>query len=145
MDHSELFDRLAQSKFRSSFYLKEKDKAYAAEKGREKIKMHAQDFIHMRLAPAVIPNDGKQTPMKGHPVFLAQHACACCCRGCLEKWHGIPKGRELTGEEQEYVVDVLMSWIDRQMEGYQPPESSDLSLGEKKKELEYEQLTLPFV
>ena len=93
----ELFDRLAQSKFRSGFYLKEKDKAYAADKGREKIEKHAQDFIRMRLAPAVIPNDGKQTPMKGHPVFLAQHACACCCRGCLEKWHGIPKGRELTG------------------------------------------------
>ena len=105
----ELFDRLAQSKFRSGFYLKEKDKAYAADKGREKIEKHAQDFIRMRLAPAVIPNDGKQTPMKGHPVFLAQHACACCCRGCLEKWHGIPKGRELTGEEQEYVVDVLMT------------------------------------
>lgn len=145
MDHGELFNRLAQSKFRSSFYLKEKDKAYAADKGREKIKMHARDFIHMRLAPAVIPNDGKQTPMKGHPVFLAQHACACCCRGCLEKWHGIPKGRELTGEEQEYVADVLMTWIDRQMEGYQPPESSDSVSGKKEKELEYEQLTLPFV
>ena len=65
----ELFDRLAQSKFRSGFYLKEKDKAYAADKGREKIEKHAQDFIRMRLAPAVIPNDGKQTPMKGHPVF----------------------------------------------------------------------------
>ena len=54
----ELFDRLAQSKFRSGFYLKEKDKAYAADKGREKIEKHAQDFIRMRLAPAVIPNDG---------------------------------------------------------------------------------------
>ena len=145
MDHWELFDRLAQSKFRSSFYLKEKDKAYAADKGREKIEKHAQDFIHMRLAPAVIPNDGKQTPMKGHPVFLAQHACACCCRGCLEKWHGIPKGRELTSEEQEYVVDVLMTWIDRQMEGYKPPEAPEPSLKKKKKEPEYEQLTLPFL
>lgn len=99
----------------------------------------------MRLAPAVIPNDGKQTPMKGHPVFLAQHACACCCRGCLEKWHGIPKGRELTGEEQEYVVDVLMTWIDRQMEGYRPSKSSASASGKKAKEPEYEQLTLPFV
>lgn len=145
MDHSELFSRLAQSKFRSSFRLKAKDKTYAADKGRDKIQDHARDFIHMRLAPAVLPNDGKQTPMKGHPVFLAQHACACCCRGCLEKWHGIPKGRELTEEEQKYVVDVLMTWIDRQMEGYQPPENSDSSSRKKEKEPEYEQLTLPFV
>ena len=134
-----MFDRLAQSKFRSGFYLKEKDKAYAADKGREKIEKHAQDFIRMRLAPAVIPNDGKQTPMKGHPVFLAQHACACCCRGCLEKWHGIPKGRELTGEEQEYVVDVLMTWIDRQMEGYRPSKSLASASGKKAKEPDYEQ------
>ena len=139
----ELFDRLAQSKFRRGFYLKEKDKAYAADKGREKIEKHAQDFIRMRLAPAVIPNDGKQTPMKGHPVFLAQHACACCCRGCLEKWHRIPKGRELTGEEQDYVVDVLMTWIDDQMEGYKSTEKTKAPA--KEKEEEYEQLTLPFV
>lgn len=145
MDHSELFRRLAQSKFRSSFRLKEKDRKYAAEKGRDKIQAHAKDFIHMRLAPAVIPNDGKQTPMKGHPVFLAQHACACCCRGCLEKWHGIPKGRELTDEEQEYVVDVLMTWIDHQMEGYEPPENPGSSSGKKTDEPEYEQLTLPFL
>ena len=145
MDHSELFMRLSQSKFRSSFQLKEKDKKYTAEKGRDKIQDHAKDFIRMRLAPAVIPNDGKQTPMKGHPVFLAQHACACCCRGCLEKWHYIPKGRELTEEEQEYVVDVLMTWIDQQMKGYQLLEKTEVSSEKKEKEPEYEQLTLPFL
>ena len=110
-----MFDRLAQSKFRRGFYLKEKDKAYAADKGREKIEKHAQDFIRMRLAPAVIPNDGKQTPMKGHPVFLAQHACACCCRGCLHKWYHVPVGRELTENEQERIVKLLMAWIERQL------------------------------
>ena len=49
---------------------------------------------------------------KGHPVFLAQHATATCCRGCLEKWHGIEKGRELTASEQQYVVNIIMRWID---------------------------------
>ena len=81
-----LFARLAQSDFRSRF----------------------------RLAPAFIPNDGRQTPMRGHPVFIAQHATACCCRGCLAKWHAIPAGRELTAREQRYVVEVLMAWIERQ-------------------------------
>jgi exodeoxyribonuclease V alpha subunit len=71
--------------------------------------------VSKRLAPDVIPNDGKQTPMRGHPVFIAQHATACCCRGCLMKWHHIPMWRALTPEEQAYVVDVLMTWIQREM------------------------------
>jgi len=110
-----LFARLAQSNFRSRFILKAADKAYVREKGMDKIRSHACDFISKRLAPAEPVNDGKQTPMKGHPVFIAQHATACCCRGCLEKWHRIPKGKELTREQQEYVVNVLMAWIERQM------------------------------
>ena len=110
-----LWKRLSQSKFRSSFSLKANDRSYVSEKGMEKVREHACDFIRKRLAPAEIPNDGKQTPMRGHPVFVAQHATATCCRGCLEKWHHIPKGRELTETEQEYVVNVIMEWIRREM------------------------------
>ena len=78
------------------------------------IRSHASDFVRTRLAPAQIPNDGKQTPMRGHPVFLAQHATGCCCRGCLYKWHRIPAGVQLTEEQREYIVDVLMAWIERE-------------------------------
>ena len=133
----DLFERLSQSKFRSGFHLKEKDKKYVLDKGGDKIREHAKDFVSQRLAPAVIPNDGKQTPMKGHPIFIAQHATACCCRGCLEKWHHFPRGKELTEEQQDYVVDVLMEWVGRQMEGY---EVSEIEMEEK-----YEQMTLPFL
>ena len=111
----DLWKRLSQSKFRSSFSLKANDRNYVSEKGMAKVREHAIDFISKRLAPANLPNDGRQTPMRGHPVFVAQHATATCCRGCLEKWHRIPKGRELTQEEQEYVVDVIMEWISREM------------------------------
>ena len=110
-----LWKRLSQSKFRSSFSLKANDRSYVSEKGMEKVREHACDFIRKRLAPAEILNDGKQTPMRGHPVFVAQHATATCCRGCLEKWHHIPKGRELTETEQKYVVDVIMEWINREI------------------------------
>ena len=133
----DLFERLSQSKFRSGFHLKEKDKKYVLDKGGDKIREHAKDFVSQRLAPAVIPNDGKQTPMKGHPIFIAQHATACCCRGCLEKWHHFPRGKELTEEQQDYVVDVLMEWVGRQREGY---EVSEIEMEEK-----YEQMTLPFL
>lgn len=111
----ELFQRLSKSSFRSGFHLKEEDREYVREKGMETMERHARDFIAKRLAPAEIPNDGKQTPMKGHPVFLAQHATGTCCRGCLKKWHRIQPGTELTKEQQDYVVRVLMEWIRREM------------------------------
>lgn len=114
-DLTDLFNRLAKSRFRSSFRLTQKDRDYVSAKGLATIRSHAKDFVAKRLSPAVIPNDGKQTPMKGHPVFLAQHATGCCCRGCFFKWHHIPQGRELTKEEQNYSVAVLMAWIEKQM------------------------------
>lgn len=115
-DLEPLFARLARSEFRSRFRLRAAERAYVAAKGLAAIRGHAADFVHTRLAPAFPPNDGRQTPMRGHPVFVAQHATGCCCRGCLGKWHGIPAGRPLTAEEEAYVVRVLMAWIVRQME-----------------------------
>lgn len=107
----EILYRLSKSKFRSSFHLNKKMKDYVLEKGIDKIKEHAYDFINTRLKPRYIKNDGKQTPMKGHPVFIAQHATATCCRSCLEKWHHIEKGRELTNEEVDYIVNIIINWI----------------------------------
>ena len=111
-----LFQRLGQSEFRSSFSLKSNDRHYVREKGMDVVRRHAQDFIGKRLAPAAPANDGRQTPMRGHPVFVAQHATATCCRGCLAKWHGIAEGAALSETEQAYLVDVIMEWITRQME-----------------------------
>lgn len=110
-----LFDRLSRSAFRSRFRLSEKEKQYVRDKGADVIRRHAQDFVRQRLAPAVIPNDGRQTPMRGHPVFVAQHATATCCRSCLYKWHRIPRGAPLTPSQQDYVVDVILAWIARQI------------------------------
>ncbi len=106
---------LNNSKFRSSFSLKQKDLEYIEKKGLPEIRKHAYEFLEKRLVPASIPNDGKQTPMKGHPVFIAQHATATCCRGCLEKWHHIPKGREITQKELDYIVKVIMMWIEKEV------------------------------
>ena len=114
-DLTSLFERLAKSDFRSRFHLSMKDREYIMEKGLPTIRKHAEDFVAKRLAPAVIPNDGMQTPMRGHPVFLAQHATGCCCRGCFFKWHHIPAGRALTKEAQVHAVAVLMAWIEKQM------------------------------
>ncbi len=112
-ERGDLIARLGKSDFRSRFKLSPKDKEYVAEKGVDTIRSHAADFVAKRLAPENPENDGKQTPMRGHPIFIAQHATGCCCRGCLEKWHHIPAGKELNQDEQAYVVDVLMDWISR--------------------------------
>jgi hypothetical protein len=110
----DLFDALSRSRFRAKFALGPEERTYLHMKGRSAVLAHARDFIERRLAPAYPVRDGKQTPMRGHPVFLAQHATATCCRGCLEKWHGIPRGRALSDAEQGYIVDVIARWIHRQ-------------------------------
>ena len=106
-----VFEALKKSNFRNKFHLKKEDKEYIDKKGIEVIKNHAYDLIGKRLAPKDIINDGRQTPMKGHPVFIAQHATGTCCRGCLYKWHNIPKGHDLSQEEIDYVVNVIMRFI----------------------------------
>ena len=110
-------DKLNRSSFRAGFRLGEKERQYVYEKGFDTIRMHAQEFVRTRLAPAVIVNDGKQTPTKGHPVFIAQHATACCCRGCLNKWYNVPTGVELSKGQQEKIVNLIMEWIVRKMQG----------------------------
>jgi hypothetical protein len=107
----ELFAALQKSSFRRRQTLNEKDRNYLADRGLETVLAHAADFIEKRLSPAAPRNDGQQTPWRGHPVFTAQHATATCCRGCLEKWHGIERGRKLSSEEISYIVTVLARWL----------------------------------
>jgi hypothetical protein len=107
----DVFVALAQSPFRRRQRLGAREAEYLETKGLPVVVEHARDLIAKRLAPAEPRNDGKQTPFKGHPVFVAQHATGTCCRGCLEKLHGIPRGRELTSEEQQHVVDALERWL----------------------------------
>jgi hypothetical protein len=107
----DVFLRLAASPFRRRFRLGPKERDYLAAKGMETILSHARDFIHRRLAPAEPMNDGKQTPMRGHPVFIAQHATATCCRSCLAKWHGIAAGRALGAQEQDHVAAAIERWL----------------------------------
>lgn len=113
-----ILDRLSKSKFRSSFHLKDKDILYIEDKGIDKIREHAYDFVSKRLADTSNVTDGKQTPMKGHPVFIAQHATGTCCRRCLEKWHHISKNKNMTDDDIKYVVDIIMSWIEKEYNNY---------------------------
>jgi predicted Fe-S protein YdhL (DUF1289 family) len=110
-DLEELFAALGESQFHGGFKLRGKELAYLRSKGLSVVLEHAADFIDKRLAPAEPANDGKQTPTRNHPAFVAQHATATCCRGCLQKWHHIPKGRALDASEKRYVISVLERWL----------------------------------
>ena len=110
-DLDELFAALQHSPFRRRQRLGPRELAYLEAKGLPTVLEHAAGFIEQRLAPAKPRNDGKQTPFRGHPVFVAQHATATCCRGCLAKWHGIERGRILTAEEQAHIVAVIGRWL----------------------------------
>jgi hypothetical protein len=109
-----VFARLARSPFRARFKLTGRDRKYLEDRGLEAVLGHGQEFIVQKLAPAHPVNDGKQTPMRGHPVFVAQHATATCCRGCLEKWHAIPRGKVLSQAERRYVLSVINRWLEAQ-------------------------------
>lgn len=115
-DLDQLFEKLSRSKFRSSFVLKSKELKYINQKGFSTIIDHATGFVEKRLSQAFPKNDGKQTPYGKHPVFVAQHATGTCCRGCLEKWHGFEKGRELNEDEIKYIVSVIEYWLKIQLE-----------------------------
>jgi hypothetical protein len=112
---SQVLKSLKRSTFRSKFKLSNLDQQYIQDKGIGTIRKHASDFIYSRIAPQYPKNDGKQTPMKGHPVFIAQHATATCCRGCIQKWHRLKKGKELSAQEIQFLVELIMKWIEGQI------------------------------
>ncbi len=112
---TQVLKSLKRSTFRSKFKLSNLDQQYIQDKGIETIIKHASDFIYSRIAPQYPKNDGKQTPMKGHPVFIAQHATATCCRGCIQKWNRLKKGKELSAQEIQFLVELIMKWIEGQI------------------------------
>lgn len=79
----ELKQKLAADGRFEKFVLGEAEQEYVASRGMDILRLHATDFVKKRLAPAAPKNDGRQTPTKGHPVFIAQHACGCSDR---EAW-----------------------------------------------------------
>ena len=107
-------NKLSHSKFRSSFHLRKYMYSYINEKGLDTIEKHCEDFIDKNLTK-LLPNDGKQTPLRNHPVFIAQHATATCCRGCIEKWYNIPKNKELSAKEKRFIKALIMEWINREL------------------------------
>ncbi len=116
----DIFEKLSRSSFRAGFRLSKTDRQYAIAKGQTVLKEHAKDLLTKRIGQAEPKNDGKQTPTKGHPVFTAQHATGCCCRSCLQKWHGFEKHVPLTQEQIGYLSELVVEWIRRDLAKPEP-------------------------
>lgn len=84
---------------------------HAKRKGRNLLIDAARHRVKKYIAPANPARDGRQTPFEGNAIYYAQHATACCCRTCLEYWHNIPKGIELTEEHVEFCVGLIELYI----------------------------------
>lgn len=111
-DLDSVFAELARIPFRRRFALRGRELAYLQTWGLSHVMKQARDLITKRVAPSDPLNDGRQTPWRNHPVFVAQHATATCCRGCLEKLHGIERGHALTVEEMDHVVGAIGRWLE---------------------------------
>ena len=121
----DLLAALSRSRFRASFVLDRDDAEQLADRDGASIRGVARAIVRARLSSAAPANDGRQTPYRGNPVFVAQHATATCCRRCLAKWHGMPAGVGLSAAEVEHVVDVLCLWLERRR---RPARQLDLAL-----------------
>ena len=108
-------NKLSKNKDLSQFKLGDAEIEYVTSRGIEILRLHATDFIQKRIAPADPKNDGHQTPAKGHPVFIAQHACGCHDRDAVEKFFSFKKGKKLNEGEVTLIVNVIIDWIEEQV------------------------------
>lgn len=115
-DWKQIKSNLENHEIRHKFDLGDAEREYVRERGMKIIRLHTTDFVKKRLQPASPRNDGRQTPTKGHPVFLAQHATATSSRISMETIHGVPTGEPLTDRQVEWTVDVILQWLEEQME-----------------------------
>lgn len=114
-DWSALKKKLTEDGRLEQFVLGDPEKEYVISRGMDILRLHATDFVNKRIAPAHPKNDGRQTPAKGHPVFIAQHATGCNDRDSLEQFFGIKKGEELTERQVDQVVDAILRWIEEHL------------------------------
>jgi hypothetical protein len=91
---------------------------HALKKGRIGMREATEKGIRQRIGKAENYREGYQTPWfdKNTSVSYGQHATATCCRRCVEYWHGIPFGRDLTESEVKYLSDLVFHYLDTKID-----------------------------
>lgn len=112
------FNELQKEFIRHHFWhvnIDEKAQLHAKRKGKLELLVATENRVRKYVGPAEPNYDGRQTPFSGNIIFYAQHATATCCRKCIEEWHGIPRGIELTDEQIKYFSELIMKYINKRL------------------------------
>lgn len=118
VDATFTFEQLKLELIRHYFWHVEFDQKaldHALRKGRKALHAAARRRLESSVGRAGSPYDGRQTPFKGNTLYYAQHATASCCRACMEYWHAIPKDRDLTEDELEYLASLMVLFLDERL------------------------------
>ena len=113
-----LFERLSKSRFRNSFHID------AANYKQLQLGIHlvlpgTREIVQKKIGAVFPKKDGSQTPFRAsHPAFVAMHHVSACCRSCLETWHFIKKGKELSDTQLDYITRVIGRWFEQEMERF---------------------------
>jgi len=112
------FEALKYEMVRHHFWHKSVDQRaenHARRKGRIKLHEAVRKRLEKSVGPANPPFDGRQTPDEGNIIYYAQHALACCCRTCMNYWHGVPKDVPLSDEQINYFAELVMMYVHERM------------------------------
>ena len=94
---------------------------YALRKGKVALREAVEHQLSKAIGSPQHARQGRQTPRENSPkatvINYAQHATATCCRPCLEYWHGIEKGADLTAVQINYLADLVMKYVDAKLPG----------------------------
>jgi hypothetical protein len=109
---------------------------YAKRKGKINLMATVEKRIRSSVSKPADSFDGRQTDWNGNPIFYAQHATATCCRRCIEKWHNIPRDRELTKSEIQYFTELARRYLGDRF-GDLPDEGQKVPVLRRRKTREY--------
>ncbi|WP_372655987.1 DUF4186 family protein [Halobacteriovorax sp.] len=111
---TDIFRRLGCSKVCCKFKLKDEQWEYLAKRGFDTILLEGRSLIVKIFNEDSLSHSCKVAPVQTHPIYIALHATGTCCRSSLEKWHKIPKSKELKEKDIFYILLVVKEWIIRQ-------------------------------
>jgi hypothetical protein len=117
-DAAYTFEAQRQELIRHEFWHREIDQDavnHARRKGRVQFRTAVDKRIRNSVGRDKNPREGQQTPFTGNAIYYAQHALGCCCRRCIDYWHGIEPGRALTDDEVKYFVELVMLFVQKRL------------------------------
>ena len=88
---------------------------HARRKGKVGMRVATEKRIRNSVGAANPYRDGMQTPKNNNAIYYAQHATASCCRKCINEWHGIPFGQELTKDQITYLTELVILYIEERL------------------------------